>query len=128
MEGQWGESVERALDLAVAAPDDPFPGQVPLSRAGWMRAAVPQPVPGGALHLPATRADHVRWFAPRDRVLARYLNEARRLGRVAVRAADGKALAPCHPARARALVRRGRAAWVRRDPPLIRLRAPGKHA
>ena len=32
--------------------------------------------------------------------------EAQRLGRVAVRAADGQALASCHPARARALVRR----------------------
>ena len=47
--------------------------------------------------------------------------DAVRLGRVAVRAADGQALAPCQPARARALVRRGRAEWVRREPPLIRL-------
>ena len=47
--------------------------------------------------------------------------DAQRLGRVAVRAADGEALAPCHPARARALVRCGRAEWVRREPPLIRL-------
>ena len=46
---------------------------------------------------------------------------AQRLGRVAVCAADGRPLAPCHPARARALVRRGRAEWVRRDPPVIRL-------
>jgi hypothetical protein len=52
--------------------------------------------------------------------------KARRLGRVAVRAADGPSLAPSPPARARALVRRGRAAWVRRNPPLIRLRAPGR--
>jgi hypothetical protein len=55
------------------------------------------------------------------------VREAQSLGRVAVRAADGFPLSPCHPARARALVRRGRAAWVRRDPPLIRLRAPGRH-
>jgi hypothetical protein len=40
----------------------------------------------------------------------------------AVRAADGKALAPCHPARARALVRRGRAYFVRRHPPVIRFK------
>jgi hypothetical protein len=46
---------------------------------------------------------------------------------VAVRAADGSALAPCHPARARALVDKGRALLVRRDPPLIELRpaSPG---
>jgi hypothetical protein len=53
---------------------------------------------------------------------------AQRLGRVAVRAADDRPLAPCHPARARALVRRGRAEWVRRDPPLIRLQAQGEGA
>jgi hypothetical protein len=47
--------------------------------------------------------------------------DAKRLGRVVVRAADGRALAPCHPARARALVRRGRASLIRRDPPVIRL-------
>jgi hypothetical protein len=47
---------------------------------------------------------------------------AQRLGRVAVRAADGKALAPCHPARARSLVRRGRAYFVRRHPPVIRFK------
>jgi hypothetical protein len=45
---------------------------------------------------------------------------------VAVRAADGCPLAPCHPARARALVRRGRAEWVRRDPPLIQLLSQGE--
>ena len=50
--------------------------------------------------------------------------DAQRLGRVAVCAADGHPLAPCHPARARALVRRGRARLVRRDPPMIRLHAP----
>ena len=51
---------------------------------------------------------------------------AQHLGRVAVHATDGRVLAPCHPARARALVRRGLAAWVRGDPPLIRLQAAGK--
>ncbi len=51
------------------------------------------------------------------------LAEARRLGRVAVRDADGKALAPCQPARARALVRRGRAYFVRRNPPVIRFKS-----
>jgi hypothetical protein len=55
------------------------------------------------------------------------VRQAQPLGRVAVRAADGRALAPCHPARARALVRRGRARLIRRHPPLIRLRAPGRH-
>jgi hypothetical protein len=49
--------------------------------------------------------------------------DAKRLGRVAVRAADGRALAPCHPARARALVRRGRASLIRHNPPVIRLHA-----
>ena len=53
---------------------------------------------------------------------------AQRLGRVAVCAADGRPLAPCHPARARALVRRGRARLVRRDPPVIRLNARGETA
>jgi hypothetical protein len=52
----------------------------------------------------------------------------RRFGRVAVHTADDRPLAPCHPARARALVRRGRAEWVRRDPPLIRLRMQGEGA
>ena len=52
--------------------------------------------------------------------------KAQRLGRVAVRAADGRALAPCHPARARALVRRGRARLIRGHPPLIRLQASGE--
>ena len=49
--------------------------------------------------------------------------DAVRLGRVAVRAADGQALAPCQPARARALVRHGRAYFVRRHPPVIRFKA-----
>ena len=53
---------------------------------------------------------------------------AQRLGRVAVHTADDRPLAPCHPARARALVRRGRAEWVRRDPPLIRLQPQGEGA
>ena len=53
---------------------------------------------------------------------------AQRLGRVAVCAADGRPLAPCHPARARALVRSGRARLVRRDPPVIRLHGPGERA
>ena len=52
------------------------------------------------------------------------LAEAQRQGRVAVRAADGQALAPCQPARARALVRHGRAYFVRRNPPVIRFKAP----
>ncbi len=43
-------------------------------------------------------------------------------GRVAVHAPDGRLLDPCHPARARELVRRGRARLVRRLPPVIRLR------
>jgi hypothetical protein len=50
------------------------------------------------------------------------LAQAKRLGRVAVRAADGRPLAPCHPARARALVRRGRAYFVRRNPAVIRFK------
>jgi hypothetical protein len=50
--------------------------------------------------------------------------DAQRLGRVAVRDADGQALAPCQPARARALVRRGRAYFIRRNPPVIRFKAP----
>jgi hypothetical protein len=54
------------------------------------------------------------------------LAQAKRLGRVAVRAADGRPLAPCHPARARALVRRGRARLVRCDPPVIRLQDQGE--
>jgi hypothetical protein len=51
--------------------------------------------------------------------------QAKRLGRVAVLAVDGRALAPCHPARARALVRRGRARLIRREPPVIRLQVSG---
>ena len=54
--------------------------------------------------------------------------DAQRSGRVAVRGADGRPLAPCHPARARALVRCGRARLVRRDPPVIRLHALGEEA
>jgi hypothetical protein len=49
--------------------------------------------------------------------------EAKRRGRVAVRCPDGGVLAPCHPARARALVRRGRAYFVRRNPPVIRFKS-----
>jgi hypothetical protein len=63
---------------------------------------------------------------PRDPIPDDVL-KAQSLGRVAVHTADGQVLAPCHLARARALVRRGRAAWVRGDPPLIRLRAAGRH-
>ena len=44
--------------------------------------------------------------------------------RVAVQAADGRALAPCTPARARQLLRRGRAELVKRRPPHIALRDP----
>ena len=44
--------------------------------------------------------------------------------RVAVQAADGRALAPCTPARARQLLRRGRAVLVQRRPPRIVLREP----
>lgn len=62
---------------------------------------------------------------PRDPVSDDVL-QAKRRGRVAVLAVDGRALAPCHPARARALVRRGRARLIRRDPPAIRLQIPGK--
>jgi len=61
---------------------------------------------------------------PRDPVSDDLL-QAKRLGRVAVLAADGRALAPCHPARARALVHRGRARLIRREPAVIRLQAPG---
>jgi hypothetical protein len=57
-----------------------------------------------------------------------YRQPARRapktFARVAVRAADGTPLAPCHAARARALLRAGRAVLVRRRPPLILLREP----
>ncbi len=45
-------------------------------------------------------------------------------GRVAVRAADGRALAPCHPARARALLAAGRARVAARRPFTIRLLGP----
>jgi hypothetical protein len=48
----------------------------------------------------------------------------RTLARVAVRAADGTPLAPCHAARARALLRAGRAVLLRRRPPMIVLREP----
>ena len=44
--------------------------------------------------------------------------------RVAVQATDGRALAPCTPARARQLLRRGRALLVHRRPPRIALREP----
>jgi hypothetical protein len=54
--------------------------------------------------------------------------KARRFGHVAVCAADGRPLAPCHAARARALVRRGRARLVRRDPPVIALHGPREEA
>ncbi|MBK1700212.1 RRXRR domain-containing protein [Thiococcus pfennigii] len=50
---------------------------------------------------------------------------AKRLGRVAVLGTDGQVLAPCHPARARALVHRGRARLIQRDPAVIRLQVPG---
>jgi hypothetical protein len=53
---------------------------------------------------------------------------AQHLGRVAVHATDGRVLAPCHPARARALVRRGRARLIRRHPPTIRLQDSGTKA
>jgi hypothetical protein len=56
------------------------------------------------------------------------VRQAQSLGRVAVRAADGRTLALCHPARARALVRRGPARLIRRHPPLIRLKDPGTKA
>ena len=44
--------------------------------------------------------------------------------RVAVQAVDGRALAPCTPARARQLLRRGRAVLIQRRPPRIALREP----
>jgi hypothetical protein len=59
---------------------------------------------------------------PRDPIPDDVL-KAQSQGRVAVRAADGRSLASYHPARARALVRRGRARLIRRHPPLIRLQA-----
>jgi len=43
---------------------------------------------------------------------------------VAVQAPDGRALAPCTPARARQLLRRGRAVLIQRRPPRIALRDP----
>ena len=45
-------------------------------------------------------------------------------GRVRVLGPAGEPLHPCHPARARELVRRGRAAWVAGAPRTLRLLAP----
>jgi hypothetical protein len=63
--------------------------------------------------------------ADRDRLLAVALAKVDPplpRGRVAVCAPDGAPLAPCHAARARALVASGRAVLLRRRPPLIALR------
>ena len=58
----------------------------------------------------------------RDRVLASAL-APRRGGKDPVQVRDhrGQPLAPCSPARARQLVRRGTAQWVSYTPPVIRL-------
>jgi hypothetical protein len=60
----------------------------------------------------------------RERLLADALALTGSAHRVAVQAPDGRALAPCTPARARQLLRRGRAVLVHRRPPRIALREP----
>jgi hypothetical protein len=58
----------------------------------------------------------------RDRVLASALAPNRGgTDPVQVRDLDDHSLAPCSPARARQLVRRGTAQWVSYTPPVIRL-------
>jgi hypothetical protein len=60
--------------------------------------------------------------ADRDRTLSDALTRGRTTAlRVQVRDPQGQALAPCSQARARQLVNRGRAHWVRQHPPVIRL-------
>ena len=61
----------------------------------------------------------------RDRRLRDALTPGRTTDlRVAVRDPQDQALAPCSQARARQLVNRGRAHWVRHHPPVIRLEPP----
>ena len=63
-------------------------------------------------------------LAQRTRLLEDALALTGSTTRVAVQAADGRALAPCTPARARQLLRRGRAVLIQRRPPRIALRDP----
>lgn len=56
-----------------------------------------------------------------DRVRRRRASRSRVSEGVSVLDPVGHLLSPCHPARARALLRRGRAWLVRDDPPLIQL-------
>ncbi len=56
-----------------------------------------------------------------DRVRRRRASRCHESERVSVLDPVGQLLSPCHPARARALLRRGRAWLVRDDPPLIQL-------
>ena len=60
----------------------------------------------------------------RERLLEDALALTGSAHRVAVQAPDGRTLAPCTPARARQLLRRGRAVLVHRRPPRIALRPP----
>jgi hypothetical protein len=66
-------------------------------------------------------------FTPevRERFVEDALGDALYRAQVGVRAADGRALAPCHPARARELLHAGRAKLLRRSPPVIQLDGPG---
>jgi len=61
--------------------------------------------------------------AEREPFVEAALTHALAAARVGVRAADGRPLAPCHPARARELLRAGRATLVSRSPPMIQLAA-----
>jgi hypothetical protein len=63
-------------------------------------------------------------LAQRTRLLEDALALTGTTTRVAVQAPDGRALAPCTPARARQLLRRGRAVLIQRRPPRIALRDP----
>jgi len=66
--------------------------------------------------------------AERDPFVEAALTHALAAVRVGVRAADGRPLAPCHPARARELLRAGRATLVSRSPPVIELRGSDAEA
>ena len=66
--------------------------------------------------------------AEREPFVEAALTQALAAARVGVRAADGRPLAPCHPARARELLRAGRATLVSRSPPVIELRGSGAEA
>ena len=77
-----------------------------------------------AITVAATVGSVLRLRSPadRDRLLSPALTPARATHpRVLVRDRQDQALAPCSAARARQLVKRGRAHWVRHDPPAIRL-------